>query len=769
MPALPAARGADLKPRTGGSDDLQVSVADHGTGRDPGTPRRRRFVTETQVASYGASLVIGGLFPLALPLMGVPAALLHPSLFVGCAVSSMLVTFGHGVVQQRIVRRHLSDLTTGLSAVADVVRETVAGAPASGWEPGRLRSLALDVQSDDEVGRVASAVNALIDALESEHAFRAIVDASGDLVVVLNDATRVTFASESVTTSLGWSTGQVVGRPLASFVHAADLVTFLRLTDGDWPGQSPGEERPRVRVRAADDEWRVIEWAVSHRRGLDLGAVVLMGRDVTERLRMESELLHQATHDLLTGLPNRKALLNLAAVAVNEATPSKPVAVLMIDLDRFKEVNDSLGHAVGDQLLAQVGPRLRAILRPSDVLARLGGDEFAVLLPGAGRGAARRVAERLSAQLDDPFVVDDMDLHVDASIGIAVSHREDLADDEVPVPPTVEGLLREADVAMYRAKESGQGIATFDPERDGGQSRSRLELSAELRKAIAEGQLVLHYQPVVDVLEGRLAGVEALVRWQHPQRGLLYPGAFLDLAEQTGLVVPLSRVVLETAIAQAAAWVRRGRPLPVAVNLSPRWLQLADVPDVVARMLETHGVPPELLRLEITESVALNATGETLPMLQRLRDMGVGLSLDDFGTGYSSMTHLRQLPVDEMKVDQQFVQKMVQNQQDAVIVRAAVELGHNLGMRVVAEGIEDADTLAEVVASGCSLAQGWYFSKALPPDELFHFAQTRFPLPSDEQPHRVGAAGGPGVPSPSPAFDDTWAETELWSGGSASS
>ena len=620
---------------------------------------------------------------------------------------------------------------------------------------------------------MASAVNALIDALESEHAFRAIVDASGDLVVVLNDATRVTFASESVTTSLGWSTGQVVGRPLASFVHASDLVTFLRLTDGDWPGRPAGEERPRVRVRAADDEWRVIEWAVSHRRGLDLGAVVLMGRDVTERLRMESELLHQATHDLLTGLPNRKALLNLAAVAVNEATPSKPVSVLMIDLDRFKEVNDSLGHAVGDQLLAQVGPRLRAILRPSDVLARLGGDEFAVLLPGAGRGAARRVAERLSAQLDDPFVVDDMDLHVDASIGIAVSHREDLADDEVPVTPTVEGLLREADVAMYRAKESGQGIATFDPERDGGQSRSRLELSAELRKAIADGQLVLHYQPVVDVLEGRLAGVEALVRWQHPQRGLLYPGAFLDLAEQTGLVVPLSRVVLETAIAQAAQWVRRGRPLhrggePVAALAAAR-RRPGRRRAACSRRTASR---PSCSAWRSPSRWRSTRPAETLPMLQRLRDMGIGLSLDDFGTGYSSMTHLRQLPVDEMKVDQQFVQKMVENPQDAVIVRAAVELGHNLGMRVVAEGIEDADTLAEVVASGCSLAQGWYFSKALPADELFHFAETRFPLPADEQPHRVGAgfAGrGPGasVPAQGTALEDSWDGAGLWSGDGA--
>ncbi|MFN0283472.1 MAG: putative bifunctional diguanylate cyclase/phosphodiesterase [Kineosporiaceae bacterium] len=730
-----------------------MSVADPGPRRDRGVPRRVGPLPRSQVPVYLVSLGVGALFPLVLPLLGIPWSVIHLDVFVACALSSVLVAFGHAVVARRGMRRHLAGLAGGLEAVADVVRDATATGAPSGWAPGRLRALALPATQDDEVGRTVAAVNALIDALETEHAFRAIVDASGDLVVVLSDAARITFASESVSTSLGWPIQDFVGRPLASFVHAGDLVTFLSLTDGDWPGpQVSGEhERPRIRVRAVDDEWRDIEWTVSRRRDAQLGGVVLIGRDVTERIRMESELLHQATHDLLTGLPNRKALLALAAVAVAGATAAKPVSVLMLDLDRFKEVNDSLGHAVGDQLLAQVGPRLRVILRPSDVLARLGGDEFAVLLPGAGQAAARRVAERLSAQLDDPFVVDGMDLHVDASIGIAVSHADDAPADEERPPPTVEGLLREADVCMYRAKESGQGIALYDPERDGGQSRSRLELSAELRRAIVEDQLVLHYQPVVDVLEGRLAGVEALVRWQHPVRGLLSPGQFLDLAEQTGLVVPLSRVVLETAIAQAATWQRRGRPLTVAVNLSPRWLQLADVPDIVARMLVAHGIGPELLRLEITESVALNATGETLPMLQRLRDMGVGLSLDDFGTGYSSMTHLRQLPVDEMKVDQQFVQAMTSNPEDAVIVRAAVELGHNLGMTVVAEGIEDADTLAEVVASGCSLAQGYYFSRPLPADELLAFAEARFPLPADDRQHRIGAGV---VPAPSPARDD---------------
>jgi diguanylate cyclase (GGDEF)-like protein len=460
---------------------------------------------------------------------------------------------------------------------------------------------------------------------------------------------------------------------------------------------------------------------VSVRRHDNLGTVLLTGRDVTDQMRLESELVRQATHDTLTGLPNRAALMQIAAEAVAASTAQRPVSVLMIDLDRFKVINDSLGHAVGDQLLAQVGPRLRSILRPSDTIARLGGDEFAVLLPTAGAENARMVADRLAEQLVDPFLVEGMDLHVDASIGIAVSHvsgHEELA--------TVETLLRDADIAMYRAKESRGGIVLFDPVRDT-QSSSRLELSAELRRALVDSQLVLHYQPVVDMTQGRVAGVEALVRWRHPERGMVPPGDFLPLAEESGLIVPMSEAVLAMAISQVARWTAGGYQIPVSVNLSPRWLQTTDVPDVVDRMLAEHGVPARLLRLELTENVVLSDPEETLPKLLRLREMGVGLSLDDFGTGYSSMTHLRRLPVDELKVDRGFVQAMASVPQDAVIVRAAIELGHNLGMSVVAEGVEDADTLAEVVAAGCTLAQGFFFAQPLPADELEAWVDERFP------------------------------------------
>jgi diguanylate cyclase (GGDEF)-like protein/PAS domain S-box-containing protein len=605
-----------------------------------------------------------------------------------------------------------------VEAVAAHLRQAGQGTQ---WEPERLRELRLG-DTRGTFRRLIIAVNELIDGLEIERTFRSIVDTSGDLVVVLESETEVTFVSESVTTILGWSPEEVRNSSLSSFIFAGDLETYRSLLKSPQAMAGSGDtDYPRLRLHAKDGSWRVLETTVSVHHDGGLGTLVLTGRDITDQVAVERELVHQATHDVLTGLPNRKALLHLAEEEVAEATLTDPTSVIMIDLDRFKDVNDSLGHAVGDQLLAQVGPRLRATLRPVDTIARLGGDEFAVLLPKVDEEGARIVADRLSLQLVDPFVIDSMELHVEASLGIAVSHREGRE-----APASVETLFREADIAMYRAKEYGMGIASFDPDRDSGQNRSRLELSAELRRAINENQLVLYYQPVVDILEGRLAGVEALVRWQHPERGLLLPAEFLPLAETTGLIIPLSKFVLASAMEQAAQWVGSGWPVQVAVNISPRWLQHGDLADTVLQMLEEYEVSPDLIRLEITESAILADPEDTLPLLVQLREMGVGLSLDDFGTGYSSMTHLRQLPVDEVKVDRAFVQAMTSTPEDAVIVRAAIGLGRDLGMAVVAEGVEDVETLAEIVASGCALAQGFYFSPPIPATDLTDWARHRF-------------------------------------------
>ena len=403
-------------------------------------------------------------------------------------------------------------------------------------------------------------------------------DVQGDVLVALGQDGRVQASPGKSTGVLGRSVESLRGEPLAGLVHPGDLGTYQALVAGVLAGASASHPRARVRVRSVRGEWRVLEW--SGTIADDSPLIVLSGRDVTDHARVEADLLHQVSCDPLTGLPNRTTMLQLVGEAVAVANANRPLAVLLIDLDRFKDVNDSLGHAIGDQLLARVGPRLRSALRPLDSIARLGGDEFAVLLPAASEEGARLVAKRLAETLDNPFAVDGMDLQVEASIGIAVSHRPGRPDTH-----TVEGLLREADIAMYRAKDEGAGIVMFDPQHDSRDGRSRLELSAELRRAIIEGQLVLHYQPVVDVVEGRLAGVEALVRWLHPERGLVGPGAFLPLAEQTGLILPLSRRVLAVAVAQAAAWQAAGHPVQIAVNMSPRWLQHSDVSGEVLNAL----------------------------------------------------------------------------------------------------------------------------------------------------------------------------------------
>ncbi len=416
---------------------------------------------------------------------------------------------------------------------------------------------------------------------------------------------------------------------------------------------------------------------------------------VTERARA----VHDSLHDALTGLPNRTLLADRfdQALAIAKRTNST-AALLLIDLDRFKEVNDTFGHHYGDELLTQVGPRLRAALRDSDTVARLGGDEFAVLLPDiAGTDAAIAVAEKLRQTLDAPFPVEGIDLDLEASIGVVLSghHGEDATT-----------LLQRADIAMYVAKTKNLGVFAYDPELDR-HSPARLALLGDLRRALERDELVLHYQPKVSVSSGEVVGAEALVRWQHPTRGLVFPDDFIPVAEHTGLIGTLTHYVLDTAVAQARTWADTGRPLAVSVNLSARNLLDDGLADQVAAILAAHEVPAALLELEVTETAIMTEPVRARRVLGRLASLGVRISIDDFGAGYTSLGQLKTLPINELKIDRSFVMTMMDIPSDALIVHSVIDLGHNLGLTIVAEGVETEDALTTLAGFGCDIAQGY--------------------------------------------------------------
>jgi diguanylate cyclase (GGDEF)-like protein len=382
---------------------------------------------------------------------------------------------------------------------------------------------------------------------------------------------------------------------------------------------------------------------------------------------------------------------------------------MLMDLDHFKEINDTLGHHQGDRLLQEVAARLRSTLRESDTVARLGGDEFGVLLHGVADPArAARVAETLLERLHEPFAVDATTLQVGGSMGVAChpAHGDD-----------VETLIQRADIAMYAAKESSAGHAVFDASQDHHSPR-RLALAAELRGAIERSQLVLAYQPKAELQSGRIVGVEALARWEHPRLGTLNPSEFVPIAEQTGLIIALTASVLDAALERLAAWRALGHDVSVAVNLSARSFLDSGLADEIPALLAARGVPPERLELEITESMLMHDPVRARATLERLAAIGVRLSVDDFGTGYSSLAHLKRLPVDTLKIDKSFVLDMAENGADEAIVRSMIELAHNLGMRVVAEGVESAATWMRLAALGCDLAQGFHLSRPLPADGL---------------------------------------------------
>jgi diguanylate cyclase (GGDEF)-like protein len=423
------------------------------------------------------------------------------------------------------------------------------------------------------------------------------------------------------------------------------------------------------------------------------------------QVSMEKE--HQAAHDPLTDLPNRAYFRDRVTQAVSDH-PERSIAVLIIDLDHFKEVNDTLGHQIGDHLLQDIAQRLRGAVRTDDMVARLGGDEFAVLARVNGPETPRALAGSIHSALEQPFELEDLTFEVGASIGAAVypEHGSDVG-----------SLIRKADVAMYAAKEQRGGYEPYEPERDRHDAR-RLTLLSELRHAIEADHLVLHYQPKADLATGRVLGAEALVRWRHEEHGLLPPDEFIPLAEPTGLIGPLTLTVLAQALRQCREWENQGLDLKVAVNVSVRNLYEERFVHDVDRLLRRFGVAPNSLTLEITESTMMADPTRPVAALSQLSMRGVHIAIDDFGTGYSSLAYLKRLPVTELKIDKSFVMGMVDDPDDAVIVRSTIDLARNLGLQVVAEGVEHEDVWNTLAAQGCHRAQGYYLSPALPADEF---------------------------------------------------
>jgi diguanylate cyclase (GGDEF)-like protein/PAS domain S-box-containing protein len=550
------------------------------------------------------------------------------------------------------------------------------------------------------------------DLRQREARFRSLVQNSSDVVVVLTFDGSVIYESDAVRPVLGHEPSQGSGETFAERVHADDLHTLRTLFDE--LATRPGSHRTcELRLRHADGTWRWVEIIGQNRCGDPaVGGVVLNYRDVTERKRLEDQLQHEAFHDPLTGLANRALFRDRVehAMARRGRQPARSPAVLFIDLDDFKLVNDSLGHDAGDQLLTAVAERLRGCLRREDTAARLGGDEFAILLEEAGEPMAAELANRILESLGQPFVLQARQLFVQASIGIVVAGSSD-ADDAL-----TDHLLRNADAAMYAAKSTGKARHVFYEAGMHARAMERLELRERLEAAIAARDLVVHYQPVVDLLSGDTVGAEALIRWRQPDGRMAPPAEFVPLAEESGLILDLGRYVLDEACEEAAVWLARapGRVLTVAVNASSRQLREPGFAGSVIETLSRTRLPAANLVLELTESALLDEGESTLACLAALKEVGVRLALDDFGTGYSSLSHLRRFPIDILKIDRSFVADVdAAGDGERALVQSIVRLARSLDLEIVAEGIERPTQLSRLRALGVQLGQGYLFSSAL--------------------------------------------------------
>ncbi len=569
----------------------------------------------------------------------------------------------------------------------------------------------------------------------SEERFRRLSDATSEALAVHRGGV-ILEVNAAFCRLLGYEPEACVGRTIVDFA-APETVAAIRA------GEFSAESQAPMTVMAMHSDGTAFPVEVSWRRipyPDGEPAEVVSVRDLRERQRLEAELSRSALYDRMTGLPNRALLLDRVSHSLSWVRPDDdaPVAVVLLDVDRFKLINESLGHATGDRLLEGVARRLEACVRPGDTVARFGGDEFALLLDGIGEAdEARRIAERVAAVLHEPFDLDGREWSVSVSMGIAVGivGRTDPGE-----------LVRDAEVALHRAKAHPSGRhAVYEPGMSAA-TAERLDLEVDLRRAVERDELRLHYQPLVALDTGRIVGLEALVRWQHPTRGLVAPLEFIPLAEETGLILSIGRWVLETACRQAREWrdaLPADRPLLMSVNLSARQFAQPDLAEQVARILGETGLDPSMLELEITESVLMDESEAGVVSLRELRRLGVKLVLDDFGTGYSSLSYLKHLPLDTIKIDRSFVAGLTGDDANLPIVEAVVALAHGLRMGVVAEGIETEDQLARLRELHCDRGQGFLFARPMPADQLAKLLRSDRPFGRTWRPRRPGVATTP--------------------------